>query len=166
MGYCDQQNEVIRGGSTYDALQVIHKVHKKVHGSKLGHQNHFLIPLCVTEFICSLSPDKYERYTGFQYVDGKMINQLDECKLEDNKLFHIHVELFDENTDIFIEKSSQSICMGDFQYKKQSALRKLDICFNKVDTFIETIGYCYDNMADLCWVNTNKVKFKKSEGGN
>ncbi len=34
-----------------------------------------------------------------------MINQLDACKLEDEKAFHIHVELLDENTKWLIEKS-------------------------------------------------------------
>ncbi len=55
------------------------KYTEKVHGSKLGHQNHIPIPIFVTELICSLAPDKCGRYTGFWYVDGKMINQLDAC---------------------------------------------------------------------------------------
>ncbi len=58
----------------------------------------------MADLICSLAPDKCERYTGFWNADGKMINQLDACKLEDNDVFHIHVKLHDENTVIFIKK--------------------------------------------------------------
>ncbi len=55
--------------------------------------------------------------------------------------------------------------MGDIQFKKRSKMRKLDICFNNIDTFIETMHYSYDNIADLYWVNANKMKFKILEGG-
>ncbi len=34
------------------------KYTENVNGSKLGHQNHIPIPLCVTKLICSLAPDK------------------------------------------------------------------------------------------------------------
>ncbi len=81
------------------------KYTEKVHGTKLYHQNHILISLCVTEFICSLSPDKSERHARFQYADGKMIIHLKECKLEDNKVFHINLELLNENIDNFIKNS-------------------------------------------------------------
>ncbi len=81
------------------------KYMEKVHESKLGHQNCIPMPLYVTELICSLAPDKCGRYTQICYSDGEMINQLDACKLEDDKVFHIHVELFDENTDILVKKS-------------------------------------------------------------
>ncbi len=80
------------------------KYTEKVHGSKLGHQNCIPIPLRITELICSLALDKGGRYTGFWYVDGKMINQPNACKLEDDKVIHIHIELLDENGDIFIKK--------------------------------------------------------------
>ncbi len=43
-------------------------------------------------------------------------------------------------------------------------MRQLDMCFNTVDTFIETMSYCYDHMANLHWVNANKFKFKKLKG--
>ncbi len=51
-------------------------------------------------------------------------------------------------------KIAQSICM-----------QQMNICFNDVDTFIEMMRYCYDNMADLRWMNANKIKFKKLDGG-
>ncbi len=79
------------------------KYTEKVHRSKLGHQNHIPISLCVIESIYSLDPDNCERYTEFWYADGNMINQLDTCKSDDDKVFHIHVELFDENTGIFLK---------------------------------------------------------------
>ncbi len=44
-------------------------------------------------------------------------------------------------------------------------MRQIDKCFNNMDSFIEKIHYCYDNMADLYWADTNKMKFKKLEGG-
>ncbi len=87
-----------------------------------------------------------------------MINQLDTCKLEDNKVFHIHVELLDENTDKRLPNPSAWEISNS---EKQSTMRQLDIRFNNVDIFIETMFNCYDNMADLHWVNTNKMKFKK-----
>ncbi len=46
-----------------------------------------------------------------------------------------------------------------------SATRHLDIYFNSVDTIIETMSYCYDNMTELHLVHTDKMKFKKSKGG-
>ncbi len=58
-------------------IKLYTKYTEKVHGSKLGHQNHIPIPCCVTELICSLAPNRSERYNGFSYTDGKMINQLD-----------------------------------------------------------------------------------------
>ncbi len=67
------------------------KYTEKIHGSKLGHQNCIPISHCITELICSFAPNKSGRYTGFWYTDSKMINQLDTCKLEDSKVFHIHV---------------------------------------------------------------------------
>ncbi len=56
--------------------------------------------------------------------------------------------------------------MGNIQFRKLSTIRHLDVCFNNVNTFIETMQYCYDNMIALCLVDTNKLKFMKFEGGN
>ncbi len=39
-------------------------------------------------------------------------------------------------------------------------MRHLDICFNDVETFIETMQYCYDNMTELSLVQTNKMNVK------
>ncbi len=44
-------------------------------------------------------------------------------------------------------------------------MRQFDVCFNDVYTFIGTMHSCYDKMTDLCWVNTNKIKYKQLEGG-
>ncbi len=49
--------------------------------------------------------------------------------------------------------------------EKWSTMRLLDVCFNEVDTFIETMGYCNDNIVDLHLVDTNKMKFEKVERG-
>ncbi len=70
-GNSNQRNEVIKCGSSKDVLPVIHKVHRKVHGSKLGLQTCIPIPLWVTELISSLAPDECGRYTGFHYADAK-----------------------------------------------------------------------------------------------
>ncbi len=112
------------------------KYTEKVHGSKLGHQNRIPIPLCVTELIHSFVPDKCGRYMGFWYVDGKMINQLETCKSEDNKVFHIHVELLDENTYIFVGKSPNLFAWEMSNLEKRSTMRQLDICFNDMDAVI------------------------------
>ncbi len=85
-------------------IRIIHKVHGIVCGNKLGHQNQIPIPLCVTELIHSLIPDKSGQYRGFWYADDKMINQLDAYKLQGDEVFHIHMEFSDENIDNFIEK--------------------------------------------------------------
>ncbi len=138
---------------------------EKVHESKLGHQNYIPIPLCETELIHSLAPDKCGRYTGFWYGDGKMINQIDACELDDNKIFPIHVEILDENTDIFIKKLPNPSAWEVSNLEIWNAIRQLDACFNDMNTFIEIMCYCHDNMAGIHWVNTNKMKFKKSEGG-
>ncbi len=82
-----------------------------------------------------------------------MINQLDACKLEDNKVFHFHMELFDENPDNVIEISPNPSAWEISNSEKWSTMRQLHIYFN--DIFIETMCYCYDNMADLHWVNAN-----------
>ncbi len=101
---------------------------EKVYGSKLGHLNHVLIPLCVMELICSLAPDKSGRYTGFWYANSKMINQLDACQLEHDKVFHIHMELLDENIIIFIKHSPNPSAWKISKSGKWSTLRQLDIC--------------------------------------
>ncbi len=95
-----------------------------------------------------------------------MINQLDACKVEDNEVFHIYVELHDENTNISIKKSPNPSAWEISNLENQSTMRQLDKCLNIVDAFIEVMCYCYDHMAELCWVNTNKMKFKDMEGGN
>ncbi len=100
---------------------------EKVYGSKFGHQNCIPILLCVTELIYSLAPDRAGRYTGFWYVDGKMINQLDAFKLEDNEVFHIHMELLYRNTKTFIEKSSNPSVWEVSNSEKMSAMRYFDI---------------------------------------
>ncbi len=138
---------------------------KQKKSMQLRLQNCIPILLCVTESICSLAPDRIGRYTGFWYADGKMINQLDACKLEVDKEYHIHMELLDGNTNTFIEKSPNPSVWEISNSEKMNATRHLDICFNDVDTFIESMQYSYDNMISLCFVHTDKMTFKKSEGG-
>ncbi len=62
------------------------KCTENINGSQLGHLNCIPIPLCTMELIQSLAPDKSGRYTDFWYANGKMINQLDACHLEDDKI--------------------------------------------------------------------------------
>ncbi len=42
---------------------------------------------------------------------------------------------------------------------KMTMLRQLDICFNALDAFIETVC-SFNSMHDLQWIYTNKMKFK------
>ncbi len=93
-----------------------------------------------------------------------MINQLDACKLEDDKVFHIHMELHG-NAKSFIEKSPNLSAWEIYSLKKMSATRHLDIRFNNMDTIIETMCYCYDNINELRVAYIDNRKFKKSEGG-
>ncbi len=67
-----------------------------------------------------------------------MINQLDAYQLEEDKVFHIHVVSFNDNTKIFIEQPPNPLTWEIFNSEKRSTLRHLDICFKDVDTFIET----------------------------
>ncbi len=52
------------------------KYTKKLHGNQFAHYKCMAIPLCVTELLQLLSPNRNERYTGFQYINEKMIDQL------------------------------------------------------------------------------------------
>ncbi len=83
------------------------------------------------------------------------------CQLENDEVFHIKVESINENTNIFTKQSPNPSAWEISNSQKQSTLRQLDVCFNNVDTFIKTMQYSYDNMEDLCWVHTNKMKLKK-----
>ncbi len=68
-----------------------------------------------------------------------MMNQLDACKLEDDKVFHIHMELLGGNTKSFIKKSPNLSVWEISNSEAMSATRHVDICFNNVDTIIETM---------------------------
>ncbi len=105
---------------------------EKLHRVKLGHLN------CI-ELICSFAPDKSGRYNGFWYANGQMANQLNLCQLEYEKVFHIHVKFLNKYTDIFIEQSPNPSTWEIFNSEKQIMLRHLGICFNNVDTFVETM---------------------------
>ncbi len=78
------------------------------HGSKLGHKNRFLIPLCDTEIISSLRPNANGRYIGFASTDGKTVDQLNECQISDGKVFHIQ-EYGWMNSTVY-----KRTCVGDF----------------------------------------------------
>ncbi len=86
--------------------------------------------------------------------------------MEDNKVFHIYVKLLNGKTKTLIENSPNLSVWEISNLEKMSATRQLGICFNGVDTIIETMQYCYDNMIDLCLVHMDKMKFKKSKGGS
>ncbi len=81
------------------------KYTEKFNGSKLGYLNSIPIPLCVNELIHTLVTDKSERYNGFWYANGNMINQHDEYQLKEDEVFHIHMELLNDKTNIFIKES-------------------------------------------------------------
>ncbi len=114
-------------GPQKTCFELYTKCTEKFHGSKLGHQKHIPISQCVTKLICSLAPDKCQRYTGVWCADGKMINQLDACNMEDNEELHIHVELLDANTDIYIEKLLDSSAWEISTLEKWSTMRQLNM---------------------------------------
>ncbi len=145
-GYSNQQNEVIKGGSSKDAQQVIHKVHRKIpwkqaRASKLCPHS----TMCNRIDMLDCSRQMWKIYWVLT------------CKLEDNKVFHIHVKLFDKNTDMFIEKSPNPSEWEISNLEKQRTIRQLGGCYND-------IRYCYDHMANLHWLNANKIKFKNWRG--
>ncbi len=109
------------------------KYTEKVHGTQQGHISCIPISLCVTKLTQSLSNDKNGRYIGFLYADGKMINQLNECQLEEDKVFHNYVEILEEETDEFIEQSPNP-----------SAWETTNL--GDIGSFINTIQYSYKNM--------------------
>ncbi len=91
------------------------KYTEKVKRSQLGHLNHIPISLLITELIQSLAPDKSGRFTGFWYANGKMINQLNTCHLEHDKVYHIPPELVLTKK----ETITISIHMGGIQIKEK-----------------------------------------------
>ncbi len=41
-------------------------------------------------------------------------------------------------------------------------LKKLDICFDRLNLFLETMRYCYDNFLTIKWIVTNKIPFQRN----
>ncbi len=97
----------------------------------------------------SLAPDKNGRYTGFWYANRKMILQLDAFQLEEDKVLNIHMECLDDDTNNFIKKSPDPSAWEISNSEKRSALGKFDICFNNMDTLIETMTYSYSKIESL-----------------
>ncbi len=56
-----------------------------------------------------------------------MINQLDACQMEEDKVFHIHMELLDDDTDNFIIKSTNPSIWEIPKLEKRSTVRQLEI---------------------------------------
>ncbi len=44
--------------------------------------------------------------------------------------------------------------------------KKLDICLNTLNRFLNTMQYCYDNFSTIKWIVTNKIPFKHNKAGN
>ncbi len=65
-----------------------------------------------------------------------MINQLDMCQLEVDKMFHIHVETHDSKTEEFIQESSNPPAWEISNLGKVTRLRQFDTCFNDLKSFI------------------------------
>ncbi len=111
-------------------LQMMHfklytKHTEKVHGTQFGHLNHIPISLFMNKLVWSLAPDK----NGILLCQWKMINWLDTYQLEEDEVVHIHIELHDDNSDIFIKKSPNPSAWEISNSAKRSILRQLDICF-------------------------------------
>ncbi len=119
------------------------------------------IPLCVTELIRSLSPDKTGRYTGFHYADGTTIDQLDKCQLKaGEEVFHIQVFISAIDVENFVEKSPVMVAWETRDAMEKPQLQKLDICLDSLNPFIDTMRYCYDNFSTIKWIVTNNIKFQ------
>mmetsp|Transcript_6695 Transcript_6695/g.14807 ORF Transcript_6695/g.14807 Transcript_6695/m.14807 type:complete len:197 (-) Transcript_6695:48-638(-) len=141
-------------------FQLYSKYIDRVHGT-LSKYDRRPIPLCVTELIRSLSPDKNGRYRGFRYADGTTIDQLEECQLkEGEEVFHIQVFISAIDVENFIERSPVMVAWETRDSKDKPQLKKLDICFDNLNPFLDTMRYCYDNFSAIKWIVTNKIMFQ------
>ena len=134
---------------------------EKVYGTLSKHDRR-PISLCVTELVRSLCPDKRGRYNGFRYSDGTTINQLEECQLKEaEEVFHIQVVLSDVDVERFVERSPLAVAWETRNANEQPHKKKLDICFNSLVLFLQTMHYCYDNFSTIEWIVTNKIPFQR-----
>ncbi len=62
-----------------------------------GHCNQIPIPLYINELFFYLSPNGNGRFIGPQHADGKTINELDVCQVQDDEVFCIQVIIRDES---------------------------------------------------------------------
>ncbi len=132
----------------------------KVYGT-LSKDNQCPIPLLVTELIRSLIPDKKRQFSGFCYADGTRIDQLEECQLTDREeVFHIQVFISTIDVENFIERSPIMVAWETWDSMEKPQLKKLYICFDSLNPFLETMRYCYDNFSTINWIVTNKIPFQ------
>ncbi len=144
--------EVTSQNSKNIIFELYKKYTEKVHRKQQGHKNRIPTHLCVTKLICSLSPDQHGRYTGFIYVDWKTINQLDECQVLDDEVFHIQAINRDKNMDKFIQQYPNLLVWEISNSKKMKMMLHLDECFEELNAFINR--YYYKNIDCLQWVHT------------
>ncbi len=142
-------------------LESYRKYTENVHETQLGHGNKIPILLSVTELDFSLSPDVNRRYVGFIYADGKTINQIDDCKSCNDELFHIWVIIGAENMERFIPQIKNIHAQKSPNSEKVKYILHLDICFEGLDAFIDTMCHCYETTYCLCWVQMNKMNYPK-----
>ncbi len=112
-------------------FKVYQKDTEKDHVSKLEHENRIPNPLFVTELIHSLSPNDNGRYVGFAYFNGKTIYHLNKCQLAEDKVFHIHVIIRQENIDGFVHYSSNPYAWEFSNSEKLKSMSCHDICFEE-----------------------------------
>lgn len=143
-------------------FQLYSKFIDNVYGT-LSKNDRRPIPLCVTELIRSLCPDKRGRYNGFRYSDGTTIDQLQECQLkEGEEVFHIQVVLSSVDVESFVDRSPVAVAWETRDMKGKPQIKKLDICFDSLNPFLETMRYCYDNFSTIKWIVTNKIPFQRN----
>ncbi len=144
-------------------FQLYSKYIDKVYGT-LSKDDRRPIPLCVTELIRSLSPDKKGRYSGFRYADGTTIDQLEECQSKDGEeVFHIQVFLLAIDVKNFVERSPVMVAWETQDSTDKPKLKKLDICFDSLNSFLDTMRYCYDNFSAIKWIITDKIPFQRNK---
>ncbi len=49
--------------------------------------------------------------------------------------------------------------------KENPQLKKLDVCFDSLNMFLETMRYCYDNFSTIEWIVKNKIPFQRDNSG-
>ncbi len=109
---------------------------------------HSNITLCNETNVVSQSRQK-QTNIGFWCTSGNMINQLDVCQLEEDKVFHIHVKICDKKAKEFVWQKPNPPTKKISNSEKVTKLRLLNMYFNDIEAIIKSMWYSIVNMHEL-----------------